>query len=67
MAKIDEMLANAERTRNKLRDEVLEEAAQICEGVTHWGLSSTKLEVAKSTQRFCAKAIRAQIGSNDGA
>lgn len=45
------------------RDRVLEEAAEICEGVTHWGLSRTKAEVAQSTQRFCAKAIRAQIGA----
>lgn len=45
------------------RDRVLEECAEICEGVTHWGLSPTKATVAKSTQAFCAKAIRAQIGA----
>lgn len=45
---------------DKLRDAVLEEAAAICEDVTSWGLSPTKAEVAKSTQTFCAKAIRAQ-------
>lgn len=42
------------------RDDVLEEAAKVCEGVTHWGLSPTKAAVAQSTQQFCAKAIRAQ-------
>lgn len=45
-----------------LRDDVLEEAAEICEQVKHWGMSPTKLEIAKSTQKFCAKAIRAQKG-----
>lgn len=45
------------------RDDVLEEAAVICEEITHWGLSPTKKEVAVSTQKFCAKAIRAQKAS----
>lgn len=42
------------------RNDVLEEAATICDDITHWGLPFTKLLVAKSTQAFCAKAIRAQ-------
>lgn len=42
----------------------LEEAAEVCEAVTHWGLSRTKAEVARSTQAFCAKAIRAQTAAD---
>ncbi len=43
------------------RDRALEEAAKVCEGVTHTGRwAPTKLEIAVSTQNFCAKAIRAQ-------
>lgn len=41
-------------------DDVLEFAASICEQSTSWGLSPTKLEVAQSMQKHCAKAIRAQ-------
>lgn len=48
-----------------IRDLVLEEAAKVCEGVESWGLSPTKLEVAQSTQRFCAKAIRAQRSDSE--
>lgn len=45
---------------NAIRDATLEQAASVCEGITSWGLPPTKLAVAESTQRFCAKAIRAQ-------
>ena len=41
-------------------DDILESAARICDETISWGLSSTKLEVAQSMQKHCAKAIRAQ-------
>jgi hypothetical protein len=46
-------------------DATLEQAARICDEITSWGLSPTKLEVAESTQRFCAKAIRAQKSDSE--
>lgn len=42
------------------RDAVLEEAATVCEGVRHTNMAPTHERIAKSTQNFCAKAIRAQ-------
>jgi hypothetical protein len=48
-----------------LCDATLEAAARICEEITSWGLSPTKLEVANSTQKFCAKAIRAQKSDSE--
>lgn len=42
------------------RDQVLEEAAQVVEQSTSWGLSRTRLEAVRSFQSFAAKAIRAQ-------
>lgn len=45
---------------NAYRDTLLEFAASVCEDITSWGLPPTKSEVAQSTQKFCAKAIRAQ-------
>jgi hypothetical protein len=47
------------------RDEVLEEAAQVVEGCSSWGLSPTKLAAVESFQTFAAKAIRAQKSDSE--
>jgi hypothetical protein len=45
---------------DKTRDETLEEAAQIVEQSTSWGLNSSQHRAVRSFQRFAALAIRKQ-------